>query len=431
MTLVSRTQTLPVLPLAAPAAPPLAAPTAPPLAAPTAPPLAAPTAPAVDRREIALKFLVPEVVFGVGTIGEVGDAVRRMGGSRALVVTDEGVLAAGWADRAVHHLHAAAVDLRVWHGVTPNPKDHEVEAGLEAFLESGCDIVVAVGGGSCIDAAKAVAILSGGGGRIADYAGIDRVRAPVPPLVMAPSTAGSGADVSQFCVITDTTRRLKMTIADRAVVPNISVVDPTLLTTMSPELTAYTGIDALSHAVEAYVSLAANFLSDGYALAAVRAIAEHLPAAVERPTLEARVALARASLQAGLAFGNALLGATHAISHQIGGYLDLPQGLLNAILLPHVIRFNALSCPDRYVPVAAAMGVPAEHCRPDEVGDALAERVRLLADLVGVPSGLGSLGVCEQDLPRFAQQALSDAYITTNPRPVSGPDLESICRAAL
>lgn len=383
------------------------------------------------RRPAAVKFLVPEIVFGPGMLSELGSAVRRMGGNRALLVSDEGVIAAGWVDRAVSHLRDAGVDLRIWHSVTPNPKDHEVEQGHATFRESQCDVVVAVGGGSCIDAAKAIAILTSSGGRIADYAGIDRVPGPVPPLIMAPSTAGSGADVSQFCVITDTARRMKLTIADRSLVPNVSVVDPTLLSTMSPELTAHTGIDALSHAIEAYVSLAANFLSDDHALAAIRGITEHLPVAVEQPDNPgARVGLARASLHAGLAFGNALLGATHAISHQIGGYLDIPHGLLNAILLPHVIRFNGPACPQRYADVAAAMGV-APGLRPEEAADCTAERVRLLADKLGIPAGLECVGVGAQDIPRFAEQALTDAYIATNPRVVTTQDVAALCRAAL
>src|ERR1700741_119296 len=278
---------------------------------------------AMEPRGKLEKFLIPETIFGVGSLGEVGDAVRRAGGSRALVVTDPGVLAAGWVDRAVPHLKAAGLSWRVWADVTPNPKDHEVESGFTAYRESGCDVLVAIGGGSPIDAAKAIAVLSGNAGHILDFEGIDTVAKPIPPMVMVPSTGGSGADVSQFCVITDTRRRLKATIASRALVPDISVTDPRLLTTMSPELSAHTALDALSHGIEAYVSKAASFLSDGHALAAIRGVLDHLLATIDDPAdLRAREGIARASLQAGIAFTNALLGAMHAIAHQIGGYLD-------------------------------------------------------------------------------------------------------------
>lgn len=378
------------------------------------------------------KFLIPETIFGVGSLAEVGDAVRRAGGSRALVVTDPGVLAAGWVDRALPHLKAAGVSWHVWSGVTPNPKDTEVETGFESYLDSGCDVLVAIGGGSPIDAAKAIAVLSGNGGRILDYAGIDMIAKPIPPMVMVPSTGGSGADVSQFCVITDTGRRLKATIAGRALVPDISVTDPTLLTTMPPELSAHTALDALSHGVEAYVSKAASFLSDGHALAAIRGVVEHLLPSIDDPgALRAREGIARASLQAGIAFTNALLGATHAIAHQIGGYLDVPHGLLNAILLPHVMRFNAVTHADRFVGVAGALGVETARLTPAESAEAAIAAVQRLREKVGIPAGLAKVGVRHEHLGRFAENALNDAYITTNPRAVSQHDVEQICLAAL
>ncbi|MGH2546340.1 MAG: iron-containing alcohol dehydrogenase, partial [Actinomycetota bacterium] len=242
------------------------------------------------------KFLIPEVIFGVGTLAEVGGVVWRVGGRRALLVTDPGVMDAGWVERALPHLKDAEIEYRLWHDLTPNPKDVEVEAAFEAYEANGCDVLVAVGGGSCIDTAKAVAILTGGG-RILDYEGVDAVTSPIPPMVMVPSTGGSGSDVSQFCVVTDTRLHRKATIGGSAVVPDISITDPQLLTTMSPELTAYTGLDALSHAIESAVSEAADFLSREHSLAAIRGMVEHLPAAVEdERNLAAREWTARASL---------------------------------------------------------------------------------------------------------------------------------------
>lgn len=386
--------------------------------------------PRARPRRTLTKFLVPEITFGVGALSQVGDAVARAGGSRALVVSDPGVMAAGWVDEALPLLRGAGLDVRVWHGVTPNPKDREIEAGFQAYGESGCDVLVAIGGGSCIDAAKGIAVLSGNGGQIVDYEGIDRVTQPIPPMVMVPSTGGTGADVSQFCVITDTARRVKSTIAGRALVPDVSVIDPTLLTTMPPDLSANTGLDALSHAIEAYVSKAANFLSDEHALAAIRGIVAHLNASIDDPSdLGARQHIARASLNAGLAFTNALLGATHAISHQIGGAFDLPHGLLNAVLLPHVMRFNAETDPQRFPDIARAMGI--DRLRPREAADAAIDTVRILSDKLGVPSGLGRLGVRSSDIDLFAENALKDVYITTNPRAVSKDDVRRICLAAL
>jgi 1,3-propanediol dehydrogenase len=276
-----------------------------------------------------------------------------------------------------------------------------------------------------------VAVLSGNGGRILDYERIDRATRPIPPMVMVPTTGGSGADVSQFCVVTDTARGLKATIGGRALVPEISVTDPMLLTTMPAELTAHTGLDALSHAIESCVSEACDFLSKGHAVAAIDGLSRNLLKAVENPLdLDAREAIARASLQAGLAFTNALLGATHAIAHQIGGALDLPHGLLNAILMPHVMRFNAQTHAARYLDVARALGVDVADLTSEAAAEAAIERVEGLARALEIPSGLRALGVNTADFDRFAVNALRDAYITTNPRPVTVDDVRDICLAS-
>jgi alcohol dehydrogenase len=399
---------------------------------PTQAPAPPPTLPHSSRgRGRVSKFVIPEVIFGIGTLAEVGGAVRRVGGHRPMLVSDPGVLAAGWVDRALPHLADVRVRSRLWHALTPNPKDFEVEAAFESYRENGCDALLAIGGGSCIDVAKAVAVLSGNGGRILDYEGIDRATSPIPPMVMVPTTGGSGADVSQFCVVTDTARRLKVTIGGRALVPEISLTDPELLTTMPAELTAHTGLDALSHAIESCVSEACDFLSKGHAVAAIEALVQNLPRAVQDPLdLNAREATARASLQAGLAFSNALLGATHAIAHQIGGALDLPHGLLNAILMPHVMRFNAVTHASRYVDVARALGAPVAGLGPAAAAEAAIARVETLTRPLEVPAGLRALGVDPADFGRFAVNALRDAYITTNPRPVTEADVRDICVAA-
>ena len=377
------------------------------------------------------KFVIPEVIFGIGTLSEVGGAVRRVGGRRPMLVSDPGVLAAGWVERAAPHLADVRIDWRLWHELTPNPKDVEVQAAFESYAESGCDALLAIGGGSCIDLAKAVAILSGNGGRILDYEGIDRATSPIPPMVMVPTTGGSGSDVSQFCVVTDTRRSLKVTIGGRALVPEISLTDPELLTTMSAELTAYTGIDALSHAIESLVSEACDFLSKGLAIAAIEGIARHLPVAAQDPRdLTAREGMARASLQAGMAFTNALLGATHAIAHQIGGALDLPHGLLNAILLPHVMRFNAETHAERYVDVSRALGIAVDRLDAATAAERAIDRVEELSRGLGIPTALHEVGVDSADFDMFARNALRDAYIATNPRLVGEDDVRRICIAA-
>ena len=192
------------------------------------------------------KFHAPEIVFGPGALAELGHCAARLGARRPFLVTDPGLIEAGWVDEAVAYLRRSGLHPAVWHDVTPNPKDHEIEAAFQMYAESGSDVIIGLGGGSCIDAAKGVAIISGNGGRILGYEGVDQVVRPIPPTVMVPSTSGTGADVSQFAVVTDTVARIKIIIISRTLVPEISVIDPRLLTTMPDWLNAATGLDALT-----------------------------------------------------------------------------------------------------------------------------------------------------------------------------------------
>lgn len=389
-----------------------------------------PAGPTATTGELS-KFLVPEVVFGHGSLAEAGHAARRLGARRVLVVSDPGVTDVGWTAELIGHLEAERLEVVVWDDVTPNPKDHEIVAGAARYLDAGCDVIVGIGGGSPMDAATGIAILVANGGNILDYAGVDVVQHAIPPLILCPSTSGTGADVSQFCIVTDTERRVKATIMGRALVPDISITDPRLLTTMPDDLNAATGLDALTHGIEAFVSKAANPLTDDHALAAVGLVHRHLERTLMDPgDLEARTSMAQASLRAGFAFTNAILGATHALSHQVGGFLDLPHGVINGVLLPHVITFNAASDPEPYRAVAAAFGCQAQG-PADEVAAAVAAAVRELGDAVGVPRTLSELGVRVADIPVMATNSLDDACLATNPRDLDHGDVSAILRAAL
>jgi len=394
--------------------------------------MTAPAGPVPRADERLLKFHVPEMVFGPDSLAEAGFCAGRLGARRPFVVTDPGIIAAGWVTELVEHLRAVGLEPQVWSGVTPNPKDHEIRAGHEAYADSGGDVIIGIGGGSALDAAKGIAILSGNGGSILEYAGVDLVARPIPPLLMIPSTAGTGSDVSQFCIVTDTANAVKMTIMGRSLVPDISLTDPRLLATMPPDLAAATGLDALTHAIESYVSLGHNPLADGHALSAARLVGHALRRSVDSPGDEkARLWMAQASLEAGLAFSNAILGATHAMSHQVGGLLDLPHGVVNGVLLPHVIRFNAEVVPERFAALAAAMGLDVDGLPGDAAAALLAEHVSELAQAVGAPGRLGALGVTEADVDRLAGTALHDACLTTNPRPASREDIAAIFRESL
>ncbi|QNJ96074.1 iron-containing alcohol dehydrogenase [Mycolicibacterium fluoranthenivorans] len=379
-----------------------------------------------------LKFHAPEIVFGLDSMAEAAHAALRLGGLRPLLVTDPGLIEAGWVDELVGHLRDQGVQAQVWSALTPNPKDHEITAGHEFYRSRGCDVLIALGGGSVIDAAKGIAILAANGGDILDYAGVDKATMPIPPLVVLPSTSGTGADVSQFCIVTDTTRNTKITILGRALVPDITVIDPRLLTTMPEWLNAATGLDALTHGIEAFVSLGHNQLTDHHALRSVVMVTENLVTTIERPQdMPARVLMAQAALEAGLAFTNAILGAAHAMSHQVGGLLDLPHGVINGVLLPHVVRFNAEADPAPFATIAACLGIADKRAPDLESALALADRLQDLARQVGVPRGLAELGVREDDVPVLARNAMADACLTTNPRAADEAQLRALFRAAL
>lgn len=378
------------------------------------------------------KFHAPEIVFGHGSLAEAAHAAARFGAVRPMLVTDGGLSDAGWVAELRGHLLDAGLTPVVFDGLTPNPKDHEIAAGHELYRSAGCDVLVGLGGGSVIDGAKGIAVLAANGGSILDYEGIDRVPRPIPPMVMVPSTSGTGADVSQFCIVSDTTRMTKITIIGRVLVPDVTVIDPRLLTTMPHWLAAATGLDALTHGIEAFVSLAHNPLTDGHALRAVSLVSGNLARTIHDPgCVASRQRMAQASLEAGLAFTNAILGATHAMSHPVGGMLDLPHGVINGVLLPHVIRFNARVDPGPYREVAGALGLAEAAADDAEAADAVADAVAGLARQIGVPAGLGELGVTRADVPRLAELALLDACMSTNPRTATHAEIEALFLAAL
>jgi alcohol dehydrogenase len=378
------------------------------------------------------RYFVPEIVFGSGALAEAGRATRRLGARRAFLVTDPGIIDAGWTAAVHEHLEQSGLAYVTWDAVSPNPKDHEIARALEAYRATDCDVIIGLGGGSPMDAAKAVAVLSANGGDILDYQGFGKVARPIPPLVMIPTTAGSGADVSQFCVITDTARKLKATVLGCAVVPDISLIDPLVLLTMPRWLTAVSGIDALTMAIEAYLSPAASTLTGPHALVAIQLIRTHLVRALDAPRDEgARAALAAASLHAGMAFSNTLPGVTHALSHPLGGLLDLPHGVIAGVLLPQVIRYNSTTDPTRFVSIATAVGLDTTGTSGRCAARAVADWVRALADKVDIPRGLSDLGIEPDDIPSLALAAMDDVDTWTNPHGVSLEELAGILHAAL
>ncbi|MBA8736387.1 L-threonine dehydrogenase [Chromobacterium violaceum] len=372
-------------------------------------------------------FFIPSLnLMGAGCLQQAVDAMRGHGFRRALIVTDQGLVKAGLAAKVADMLGKADIEPVIFDGVHPNPSCANVNAGLALLKEKQCDVVVSLGGGSPHDCAKGIALVAVNGGKIQDYEGVDKSAKPQLPLVAINTTAGTASEMTRFCIITDESRHIKMAIVDKHTTPILSVNDPETMAGMPASLTAATGMDALTHAVEAYVSTIATPITDACALKAVELIAGFLRRAVkDGKDMEAREQMAYAQFLAGMAFNNASLGYVHAMAHQLGGFYDLPHGVCNAVLLPHVHAFNAASAGERLGDVAIALG---EKTRSAQA--AIAAIKRLAAD-VGIPAGLRELGVKEADIPTLADNALKDACGLTNPRKGSHEDVCAIFRAAM
>lgn len=378
-------------------------------------------------------FFIPAVnIMGLGCLDEAMQTIRKYGFLKALIVTDAGLAKAGLAAQIAGLLVEQGIDSVIFDGAKPNPTVANVESGLAILRERECDFVISLGGGSPHDCAKGIALCATNGGHISDYEGVDRSRSPQLPLIAINTTAGTASEMTRFCIITDEARHVKMAIVDRNVTPLLSVNDPAMMAKMPKSLTAATGMDALTHAIEAYVSTAATPITDACALKAMSLIAGYLRRAVDDGSdMEARENMAYAQFLAGMAFNNASLGFVHAIAHQLGGFYDLPHGVCNAVLLPHVQSFNAAVCPARLTDVAHAMGADIRGLSSAEGARAAITAIRTLSASIDIPPGLTALGVKEEDFPILAANALKDACGLTNPRPADQTQIEDIFRRAL
>jgi alcohol dehydrogenase class IV len=373
------------------------------------------------------KFVAPEFIFGNGALELAGRYARNLHIRKALLVTDPRVTAAGWSGKVCKSLEAYDIPYVIFDRVTPNPRMEEVMLGAEIFRAEECDVIIAVGGGSVIDCAKALGIVTTNRCSVRSFEGVDNVAEPGPPLIAIPTTAGTSADVSQFAIIADMQERLKFAIISKTVIPDVALVDPQTTVTMDPYLTACTGMDALVHAIEAYVSDAHSPLYDIHALEAIRLITRHLQTAIEHPDdLDARAGMMLGSLEAGLAFSNASLGAVHAMAHSLGGYLDMPHGECNALLLEHVVAYNFDAAPQRYVAIANALGIPPGITTPAAIRTAIQTRINEMRTTAKINGSLAERGLSSSDIPVLAEQAVKDPCLVTNPRRAMKRDLEVI-----
>ncbi|MHB0764727.1 alcohol dehydrogenase-like regulatory protein ErcA [Stutzerimonas sp. NM35] len=378
------------------------------------------------------KFVSPEIVFGAGCRHSAGNYAKNFGARKVLLVSDPGVVAAGWVLDIQMSLARQNIEHHLFTQVSANPRAEEVMLGAEVYRSQACDAIVAVGGGSPMDCAKGIGISVAHGRNIIEFEGVDTLRVPSPPLILIPTTAGTSADVSQFVIISNQDERMKFSIVSKGAVPDVSLIDPETTLSMDPFLSACTGIDALVHAIEAFVSTGNGPLTDPHALEAMRLINGHLVQMIANPAdIELREKIMLGSMQAGLAFSNAILGAVHAMSHSLGGYLDLPHGLCNAVLIEHVVAFNYSAAPERFKIVAQTFGIDTRGLTHPQIRDRLVAHLIQLKQAIGFSETLGLHGVNISDIPFLSRHAMQDPCILTNPRSSTQRDVEVVYAEAL
>ncbi|WP_221373100.1 L-threonine dehydrogenase [Clostridium perfringens] len=382
---------------------------------------------------MSYKFFMPAIsLMGADCLKDAGDQVGELGFKKALIVTDKVLGQIGIVKKVTDVLDNKNIEYAIYDETKPNPTVKNVNDGLALLKEKECDFVISLGGGSAHDCAKGIALLATNGGEIKDYEGVDKSKKPQLPMVGINTTAGTGSEMTLFAIITDEERHIKMALVDKHLTPIIAVNDPMLMLAMPKSLTAATGMDALTHAIEAYVSTAATPITDACAEKAIELISNYLVNAVENgQDMEARDMMAYAEYLAGMAFNNASLGYVHAMAHQLGGFYNLPHGVCNAILLPHVQEYNKATSASRLAKIAKIMGGNIEGLTDEQGADLCIDMIKSLSQTIGIPEGLGVLGVKESDFETLATNALNDACSLTNPRKGNLEEVIAIFKKAM
>ncbi|MDN8589416.1 iron-containing alcohol dehydrogenase [Paenibacillus sp. 11B] len=375
-------------------------------------------------------YYVPPVnLMGRGCLQEAGKLIQNMGIHKALVVSDRRLISCGVAEQVLSILRKSGLDYVIYDEVQPNPTCQNVHDGLQVFQDHGCDAIISIGGGSPQDAAKGIGIVATNGGHIREYEGLHQSKHKSVPLVEINTTAGTSSEVTMNYVITDEERKVKMVMVDRNSLVDLSVNDPELMLSKPASLTAATGMNALTHAVEAMVTPGGFTVTSATAAAAVELIFEYLPRAVKDGSdLEAREHMTYACFLGGIAFNNAGLGYVHAMAHQLGGVYDLPHGVCNAMLLPYVEEMNAKHVPGKFRHIAKAIGMDVKGRSDEECSDYVIEAIRQLSKEVGIPEKLSELGVKDPDVEWLADNAMKDACAPSNPYEPSKEEVMELFR---
>lgn len=373
------------------------------------------------------------MLFGAGVAGKTGEYLEEFDANRVLVVTDEGVRDAGVLDPVLESINNVGGEYEIYDDVIPDPTDTVVHQAADAFEAFEADLLLGIGGGSSLDTAKAASILTTNDGNILDYQGSGNVQNATPPCIYLPTTSGTGSEVGHWCIVRDSGTNIKEEIGDVKLLADLAVVDPELTASAPSAVKAATGMDALTHAIEAYVSIKAQGQTSALAIDAVEKICRYLPTAVEYrgDNLGSLSKMARASMQAGMAFNGAGLGAVHALSHQVGGLYEVPHGLANAITLPYVMEYNISQVPEKMVDIAEALGEDIDRQAPARTEAYKAvQAVRRLANDVRIPLTLEATNAKRDQITQLAEQALDDGSLSGNPRTTEHEDLERLLERA-
>jgi lactaldehyde reductase len=371
--------------------------------------------------------------YGAGSRSVLADEIKKRGLKKVFIVTDKDLLKFGVVEKVTSVLDAAKIDYTIFSNVKQNPTVAQVKEGVVAFSLSGADAIVAIGGGSPIDTAKGIGIISNNPefADVVSLEGVADTKNKSVPIIALPTTAGTAAEVTINYVITDEENVKKMVCVDPNVIPVLSIVDAELMLSLPPNLTAATGMDALTHAIEGYITKGAWEMSDMFELKAIEMIAKHLPVVVKNTSdVVARDGMAVAQYIAGMGFSNVGLGLVHGMAHPLGAYYDIPHGVANALLLPIVMEYNTESSIAKYVDIARAMGIKVDHLSLPEAAKAAVDAVKNLAIEVGIPEKLQVLNVKEEDLERLSQSAFEDVCTPGNPREVQLSDILELYKKA-
>ncbi len=379
-----------------------------------------------------IAFSPNKVIFGIGASANVAAEVSGLRGSKVLIVTDPGVVAAGLLESIERSLQADSIAYETYDKVEPEPPSRVIDEGAAIFKAAGCDVIVGVGGGSSLDVAKGISILTANQGRILDYIGLDSVPRKGAPMILVPTTAGTGSEVTRVLVMTDEEQNKKSVVFTPFALPDAAIVDPLLTISMPSVVTADTGADALVHAVEAYVSMNATVFSDLWAEEAIRLIGAYLPIACAKGSnREARYHMSLAATLAGLAFTSGGLGAVHALAYPLGTEYHMTHGRTNAMMLPHVMNFNLPGNPEKYARIAELLGQDTAGLSALEAAPLAVQAVMDLEDAINVSWLLQDYDIDPADIELLVNGAMQQARLfAPNPRDLDEDDVRSIYRQA-